>query len=78
MANLAISAFDGDEVDERVVLDSAALEKIVDADIAEYDEYFQAELHNDPLTKGEKATIKTYLHYHLVRKHQAPREPSTV
>jgi len=37
------------------------LEKAVDADIANFNEYFQRELKNDPLISSEKACIKTYL-----------------
>lgn len=48
--------------------EGAFMEAIVDADVAAYDNYFQKELKNEPLTKGEKATIKTYLYYQLVHK----------
>ena len=56
---------DNDHSDEDVV---RALEQRVDEEIAEFDEYFQKELGNDPLVKGESAIIKTFLHYHLVHK----------
>lgn len=41
--------------------DHKALETAVDSDIAEFNEWFQAEGKNDPLTPAEKAIIKTYL-----------------
>lgn len=44
---------------------------VVDLDIAKFDEFFQSELRNDPLTKGEKAIIKTYLLSRLMRKNKA-------
>lgn len=38
------------------------LEQMVDEDLSVFDDYFQ-EIGNDPLTRFEKAAIKTYLHY---------------
>jgi hypothetical protein len=48
-----------------------AIEQLVDSEIATFEEFFQNELKNDPLTRGEKAIIKTFLHYHLVYKVEA-------
>lgn len=68
MAKVDVSLALGDGDDENLIEDGARLEAAVDADVAEYDIYFQRDLGNDPLTKGEKATIKTYLYYQLVHK----------
>ena len=43
---------------------------VVDKSLEEFDQHFQVELNNDPLTKGEKAVIKTFLLYQLVFKHE--------
>lgn len=43
------------------------VERAVDEDIARFDSYFQQELKNEPLTKPERAAIKTYLAWHLLR-----------
>lgn len=45
--------------------EGAFISAVADNEIAKFDEFFQRELGNDPLTRGEKATIKTYLHFHL-------------
>lgn len=53
--------------DLRVVVDapaSVALEKVVDEDILAFDSFFQS-LGNDPVVRGEKAIIKTYLAWKL-------------
>lgn len=68
MATVDVSLKLGDSDDENLIEDGERLSKAVDKDIAKFDEYFQRELKNDPLTKGEKAIIKTYLHYQLVHK----------
>jgi hypothetical protein len=39
--------------------------KVVDADIADFDDYIQDELNKVPLTAAEKATIKRYLGWKL-------------
>lgn len=44
--------------------DMKKLEPIVDADIAEFDKYFQS-IGNEPVVRSEKAIIKTYLHWKL-------------
>lgn len=51
--------------------EGALISAVADNDIAKFDEFFQRELGNDPLTKGEKAIIKTYLHFHLGPKPKA-------
>lgn len=51
--------------------EAASMERMVDADIKEFDEYFQKVLGNDPLVRGESAIIKTFLYYHLVHKKTA-------
>jgi hypothetical protein len=38
-----------------------SLEAVVDADIADFEEYFCEELKNDSLAKSERSIIKTYL-----------------
>ncbi len=38
------------------------LEKVVDEDINEFDEYFKS-LGNDPVVRSERAILKTYLHW---------------
>jgi hypothetical protein len=43
------------------------VEGVVDADIEDFNSYFQEELKNEPLTKPERAAIKTYLAWHLLR-----------
>ena len=48
-----------------------AIEQLVDGEIVKFDEFFQAELKNDPLTRGEKAIIKTFLNYHLIHRVEA-------
>jgi len=40
-------------------------EKVVDADIKDFDRFFQDELANAPLTGVERAAIKTYLGWKL-------------
>ncbi len=40
-------------------------EKVVDADISDFNSFFQGELNNAPLTGAEKATIKRYLGWKL-------------
>lgn len=37
------------------------LERAVDADLDEFSAFFSKELGNDPLTKAERAVVKTYL-----------------
>ncbi len=74
MAMVDVSLKLGASDDENLIEDGERLSKAVDEDIAEFDEYFQRELQNDPMTKGEKAIIKTYLHYHLVHKRKANDE----
>lgn len=61
MAEVVVVVHDGSEVAERVVTDSKELEAAVDADIAEFDKYFQGKLNNAPVLSSEKAIIKTYL-----------------
>lgn len=39
----------------------------MDADIAKFDQHFQDNLQNAPLLPAEKAIIKTYLAYHLLK-----------
>lgn len=41
-----------------------SLEKVVDADIGEFNEFFRS-LGNDPIVRGEKAILKTYLAWKL-------------
>lgn len=41
--------------------EAGKLEEAVDKDIADFDMYFQNTLKNEPLTKSERAAIKTYL-----------------
>ena len=48
-----------------------ALEQVVDADIAEFEEYFCKMLKNSSLAAPEKAILKTYLYW---KTH--PAEPS--
>jgi hypothetical protein len=43
------------------VQESKELEKEVDGDIDAFNEWFQQEGKNDPMTPGERAIIKTYL-----------------
>lgn len=40
------------------------LERVVDADVEEFSQFFQS-LGNEPLVRGEKAIIKTYLAWKL-------------
>jgi len=40
------------------------LESVVDADIMEFDAYFQS-LGNDPIVRSEVAILKTYLYWRL-------------
>ncbi len=47
---------------EAQVLNEAELEQVVDKDIATFSDYFQS-LGNDPLSRFESSTIKTYLHW---------------
>ncbi len=69
MAKVIVSLELGSSDDENLVEDGERLSRAVDSDIAEFEGYFQKELKNDePLTRGEKAIIKTFLHYHLVTK----------
>lgn len=42
----------------------SAYERLVDVDIEEFDKFFQS-LGNQPIVRGEKAIIKTYLAYKL-------------
>ena len=49
-------------------LSKEQISELTDKALVEFDEHFQQELKNDPLTKGEKAIIKTFLLYHLVHK----------
>lgn len=68
-ASVQVRLVDGDatwSTDDKIVIEAKA-----DAAIAEFDEFFQNELKNDPLTRSEKAIIKTFLHYHLVHKPNA-------
>ena len=44
------------------------LEELVNADISAFDGYFVRELKNDPLTRAERAAIKTYLAWALLYK----------
>lgn len=72
MAKVDVSLELGANDDENLIEDGVRLSEAVDADIAEFEQYFQRELKNDePLTRGEKAIIKTFLHYHLVHKTKA-------
>lgn len=72
MAKVGVSLELGANDDENLIEDGARLSEAVDSDIAEFEQYFQRELKNDePLTRGEKAIIKTFLHYHLVHKKKA-------
>ena len=50
----------------------ADLEKLVDEDISNFDAYFQS-LGNDPLSRFERSTIKTFMHW---KTHEEPRAPS--
>jgi len=52
---------------------------VVDADIAAFGEYFQRELKNDePLSKSEKAILKTYLWWKThPEKHDAEQDSSS-
>ncbi len=68
MAKVVVSLELGDRDDENLRDDKARLEQSVDMDIGEFDEYFQKVLGNDPMVKGERAIIKTFLYYHLVHK----------
>ncbi len=45
--------------------DGHVLESTVNGDIEAFDDYFQ-KLGNEPLSKSERAIIKTYLHYKLL------------
>jgi|HubBroStandDraft_1064217.scaffolds.fasta_scaffold265773_3 hypothetical protein len=54
--------------------DSKELERIVDVDIAAFDTYFQG-LGNDPLSRPERAIIKTFLHWKV--KGPQPHGPET-
>ncbi len=74
MAKVVAALEMGDIDDENLVEDNARMESAVDADIKEFDEYFQKCLGNDPLTRGETAIIKTFLYYHLVYKRQQPSD----
>ena len=66
MAEVVVVVTEGDEATEEVVLDPSVLEAAVDADIVAFGEYFQRELKNDePLSKSERAIIKTYLWFKL-------------
>lgn len=49
-------------------LEEESLEQQVDASIEEFNQYFQQELKNEALTPAERAIIKTYMHFNLVRK----------
>lgn len=40
-------------------------EKVVDADIDDFNSFFQSELKNAPMTGAERAIIKTYLGWKL-------------
>ncbi len=42
----------------------SALERLVDADIADFDDFFRG-LGNDPISRPEKAIIKTFLAWKL-------------
>ncbi len=44
---------------------SADLEKMVDADIAEFEAWFQKTLNTDPLAPSERSIIKSYFWYKL-------------
>lgn len=67
----------GGAFEELPITDAAELEQTVDAAIAAFDEYFQRDLGNDPLVKGEKAIIKTFLHFHLVPKRKTDEPAAT-
>lgn len=68
MAKVVVSLELGDRDDENLRDDKERLEGAVDTDIAAFDDYFQKMLGNEPMVKGERAIIKTFLHYHLVHK----------
>lgn len=44
---------------------TADVERLVDASIDEFNEYFQTDLKNEPLVRAERAIIKTYLYFLL-------------
>lgn len=59
----------GEEVaEDDFHISNEQLELSVDAAIAAFDDHFQTlgENGNAPLVRGERAIIKTFLHYHLV------------
>jgi hypothetical protein len=63
MAKVVVQIADGS--------DDQKLETTVDADIAAFDEYFQSELKNDPMSPSEKAIVKTFLYFKLVHQREA-------
>ena len=79
MAVVTVLVTEGDEVDELHVVESAALEAAVDADIVAFGMYFQEVVKNEnPLTPSEKAIIKTYLYWKThPEKHDAQQASSS-
>lgn len=65
--------------EKAVTLDSQILEATVDTDIAAFSEYFQRVLKNDePLSKSERAILKTYLWWKThPEKHDAEQASSS-
>lgn len=79
MAQIVVSLERGDRDDENLIEDGERLSKAVDADLDAFGEYFQRELKNDePLSKSERAIIKTYIWWKTHQeKHDAQQASSS-